>query len=73
MERIRVIYRGGADIEFEASDGTYTMLSQEIANGDARYLTPTERSKYKYIISLDDIVFAGAIKVDTTYTTSGEV
>lgn len=69
MERLQIIYNNGTNIVIDACNGAYNAIKNELRKKKpAKYAMPPNRSRYKYCISLDNIMCVDKIEVDTTYT-----
>ena len=69
VEKLQITYTNGTNIVINGCDGTYNVIINELRKKKpAKYVMPPNRSRYKYCISLDNIMCVDKIEVDTIYT-----
>lgn len=69
MERIQIIYNNGTNIEINACDGTYNAIMNELQKKKhAKYITPPEKSRYKYCISLENVLIVDKLQAKSKHT-----
>lgn len=69
MEKLQIIYNNGTNIEINACNGAYNTIQRELTKKKpAKYAVPPDKSKYKYCISLENIICINKIEVEPKYT-----
>lgn len=70
VERLQIIYNNGTNIEISACNGTYNAIMSELKKKKpAKFITPPENSRYKYCVSLENIMVVDKLqRIDTKYT-----
>lgn len=68
MERLQIIYNNGTNIVIDACNGAYNAIMGELRKKrPAKYAMPPEKSKYKYCVSLENIMCVNKIPVEQEY------
>lgn len=65
MEKIQIIYKNGTNMVIDACNGAYNAIKNELTKKKpAKYAMPPEKSRYKYCVSLENIMCVNKITVE---------
>ena len=68
VEKLQITYTNGTNIVINGCDGTYNVIINELRKKKpAKYVMPPEKSRYKYCVSLENIMCVNKIPVEQEY------